>query len=84
MHLNSRAFRYFLHDVHHAYLLLHRAMQTLPPTSIPNLEPMPHPSDGQFDQPPALQPMEDQGEESAPPSPPLQQSPVEVEYSASE
>ena len=84
MHLNSRAFRYFLHDVHHAYLLLHRAMQTLPPTSIPNLEPMPHPSDGILDQHPALQPMEDNGEEAAPPSPVFQPSPVEVDDSASE
>ena len=78
MHLNSRAFRYFLHDVHHAYLLLHRAMQTLPPTSIPDLEPMPHPSDGLFDQHPELQPMEEPGEAAAP------HSPVEVEDSTSE
>ena len=86
MHLNSRAFRYFLHDVHHAYLLLHRdrAMQTLPPTSIPNLEPMPHPSDGLLDQHPALQPMDDHGEEAGPPSPVFQQPPVEVDDSASE
>ena len=56
MHLNSRAFRCFLHDVHHAYLLLHRAMQTLPPTAIPDLEPMPHPSEGIPDQPEGLQP----------------------------
>ena len=46
MHLNSRAFRCFLHDVHHAYLLLHRAMQTIPPTMVPDLEPMPLPSQG--------------------------------------
>ena len=56
MHLNSRQFRCFLHDVHHAYLLLHRAMQTIPPTMIPNLEPMPHPSEGVPDQHAALQP----------------------------
>ena len=68
MHLNSRSFRYFLHDVHHAYLLLHRALQTLPPTSIPDLEPMPHPSEGLFDQHPDLQPIDAQGDESAPPS----------------
>ena len=28
----------FFHDVHHAYLLLHRAMALLPPTLIPNIE----------------------------------------------
>ena len=84
MHLNSRAFRYFLHDVHHAYLLLHRAMQTLPPTSIPDLEPMPHPSDGLFDQHPELQPMEEPGEEAAAPSPALTQSPFEVDDSTSQ
>ena len=84
MHLNSRSFRYFLHDVHHAYLLLHRALQTLPPTSIPDLEPMPHPSEGLFDQHPDLQPMDAQGEEGAPPSSALPHSPVEVDDSNSE
>ena len=84
MHLNSRAFRYFLHDVHHAYLLLHRAMQTLPPTSIPDLEPMPHPSEGLFDQHPELQPMAENGDEAGLPSSAFPHSPVEVEDSASE
>ena len=84
MHLNSRSFWYFLHDVHHAYLLLHRAMQTLPPTSIPDLEPMPHPSEGLFDQHPELQPMEEHGDEAAPPSSAFPHSPVEVEDSTSE
>ena len=56
MHLHSRQYRCFLHDVHHAYLLLHRAMRTIPPTMIPNLEPMPHPSEGVRDQHDALQP----------------------------
>ena len=84
MHLNSRSFRYFLHDVHHAYLLLHRALQTLPPTSIPDLEPMPHPSEGLFDQHPDLQPMDEQGEEVAPPLSALTHSPVEVDDSNSE
>ena len=84
MHLNSRSFRYFLHDVHHAYLLLHRALQTLPPTAIPDLEPMPHPSKGLFDQHPDLQPMDEQGEEVAPPLSALTHSPVEVDDSNSE
>ena len=65
MQLNSRAFRGFLHEVHHAYLLLHRALQTLPPTSIPNLEPMPLHSDGIRDQHPELQPMEDHDDDAA-------------------
>ena len=39
--LDDRTFRLFLHDLHHAYLLLHRAFLQLPPTLIPNLEPMP-------------------------------------------
>ena len=56
MHLNSRQYRCFLHDVHHAYLLLHRALRTIPPTMIPDLEPMPHPSEGLRDQHDALQP----------------------------
>ena len=58
MHLTSRIFRCFLHDVHHAYLLLHRAMQTLPPMARPDLEPMPHPSEGLPDQHEELQPTE--------------------------
>ena len=84
MHLNSRAFRCFLHDVHHAYLLLHRAMQTLPPTSIPNLEPMPLPSEGLSDQHPDLQPMEDRDDDGTLASPDYHPSPVEVDDSASE
>ena len=36
-------FSNFLQDVHHAYLLLHRAFQLIPPTIVPNLEPMPRP-----------------------------------------
>ena len=41
--LDERTFRLFLRDLHHAYLLLHRAFLQLPPTMIPDLEPMPHP-----------------------------------------
>ena len=37
--LQEPVFRQFLHDVHHAHLLLHRAMALLPPTMIPNIEP---------------------------------------------
>ena len=84
MHLNSRAFRCFLHDVHHAYLLLHRALQTLPPTSIPNLEPMPLPSEGIHDQHPQLQPMEAHDDDANLASPEYHPSPVEVDDSASE
>ena len=42
--IQERVFLQFLHDVHHAYLLLHRAMALLPPTLIPNIEPTPLPS----------------------------------------
>ena len=54
--LQEPVFRQFLHDVHHAYLLLHRAMALLPPTMIPNMEPTPLPSTGIWDQPEGLQP----------------------------
>ena len=40
--LDDRTFRLFLHDLHHAFLLLHRAFLQLPPTLIPDLEPLPH------------------------------------------
>ena len=49
--LHEQVFHQFLHDVHHAYLLLHRAMALLPPTMIPNMEPTPLPSTGIWDQP---------------------------------
>ena len=42
--IQEPVFLQFLHDVHHAYLLLHRAMALLPPTLIPNIEPTPLPS----------------------------------------
>ena len=84
MHLNSRAFRCFLHDVHRAYLLLHRAMQTLPPTSIPDLEPMPHPSEGLSSQYDELQPAGVDGETPDIPSSAFPNSPFEVDDSASE
>ena len=54
--LNDGTFRAFLHDVHHAYLLLHRAFRLIPPTVIPDLVPMPHPGLEELDQPDALQP----------------------------
>ena len=54
--LHEQVFQQFLHDVHHAYLLLHRAMALLPPTMIPNMEPTPLPSTGIWDQPDGLLP----------------------------
>ena len=54
--LQEPVFYQFLHDVHHAYLLLHRAMALLPPTLIPNIEPTPLPSTGVWNQPEGLQP----------------------------
>ena len=49
-------FFFILHDVHHAYLLLHRAMALLPPTLIPNIEPTPLPSTEVWNQPEGLRP----------------------------
>ena len=60
--LGDRTFRLLLHDLHHAYLLLHRAFLQLPPTLIPDLEPMPHPCHEDLHQPAGLQPYD-----SAPP-----------------
>lgn len=54
----------FLHDVHHAYLLLHGAMSPLPPTMIPNIEPMPLPSTGAWDQPEGFLPLQEYSEET--------------------
>ena len=54
--LHELIFQQFLHDVHHAYLLLHRAMALLPPTMIPNMEPAALPSTGVWDQPEGLLP----------------------------
>ena len=54
--LHELIFQQFLHDVHHAYLLLHRAMALLPPTMIPNMEPEALPSTGVWDQPEGLLP----------------------------
>ena len=56
--LDDCTFRLFLHDAHHAYLLLHRAFLQIPPTLIPNLESMPHPCHDDLQQPPGLQPFE--------------------------
>jgi hypothetical protein len=54
--LHEPVFQQFLHDVHHAYLLLHRAMSLLSPTMIPDIEPAPLPSIGVWNQPPDLLP----------------------------
>lgn len=54
--LHEPVFQQFLHEVHHAYLLLHRAMSLLPPTMIPDIEPTPLPSTGVWNQPPDLLP----------------------------
>ena len=54
--LQEPVFYQNLHDVHHAYLLLHRAMALLPPTMIPDIEPTPLPSLGVWNQPEGLQP----------------------------
>jgi hypothetical protein len=54
--LHEPVFQQFLHDVHHAYLLLHRAMSLLPLTMIPDIEPTPLPSTGVWNQPPDLLP----------------------------
>ena len=54
--LQEPVFFQFLHDVHHAYLLLHRAMALLPSTLIPDIEPSPLPSTGVWNQPEGLQP----------------------------
>jgi hypothetical protein len=48
--LQEPVFHQFLHDVHGAYLLLHRAMALLPPTVIPDIEPTPLPSTGIWNQ----------------------------------
>ena len=55
--LNDGAFRAFLHDAHHAYLLLHRAFQHIPPTIIPDLVPMPLSGQGESEQPEPLRPI---------------------------
>ena len=54
--LQEPVFLQFLHDVHHAYLLLHRAMALLPPTLIPNIEPTPLPKTEVWNQPEGLRP----------------------------
>ena len=55
--LNDGTLAAFLHDVHHAYLLLHRALKSIPPTVIPDLEPMPGPCLDDMDQPDPLRPV---------------------------
>ena len=54
--IQEPVFLQFLHDVHHAYLLLHRAIALLPPTLIPNIEPTPLPSTDVWNQPDGLRP----------------------------
>jgi hypothetical protein len=55
--IQEPVFLQFLHDVHHAYLLLHRAMALLPSTLIPNIEPTPLPSTDVWNQPEGLRPI---------------------------
>ena len=54
--LNDGTFRAFIHDTHHAYLLLHRAFQSLPPTVIPNIAPASPLGHGELDQQDYLRP----------------------------
>ena len=54
--LNNGTFRAFVHDTHHAYLLLHQAFQSIPPTVIPDMVPAPPPGPGELDQPDYLRP----------------------------
>ena len=54
--LNNGTFRAFVHDTHHAYLLLHRAFHSLPPTVIPNIVPASPPGHEELDQPDYLRP----------------------------
>ena len=54
--LNNGTFRAFVHDTHHAYLLLHRAFQSIPPTVIPNMVPASPTGHGDLDQPDYLRP----------------------------
>ena len=54
--LNDGTFRAFIHDTHHAYLLLHRAFQSLPPTVIPNIVPASPLGHGELDQQDYLRP----------------------------
>ena len=49
--LNDGTFRAFVHDTHHAYLLLHRAFQSIPPTVIPDIVPASPTGHGDLDQP---------------------------------
>ena len=55
--IQEPVFLQFLHDVHNAHLLLHRAMALLPPTLIPNIEPTPLPSTDVWNQPEGLRPI---------------------------
>ena len=54
--IQEPVFQQFIHDVHHAYLLLYRAMALLPPTMIPDIEPTTLPSTGVWNQPEGFQP----------------------------
>ena len=55
--VDDYTFQAFLHDVHHAYLLLHRALQSIPPTMVPDLEPMPGPCLDEMNQHDPLRPV---------------------------
>ena len=54
--LNNGTFRAFVHDTHPAYLLLHRAFQSIPPTVIPNMVPASPSGHAELDQPDYLRP----------------------------
>ena len=55
--VDDYTFQAFLHDVHHAYLLLHRAFQIIPPTIVPDLELMPRPGLEELNQPEHMAPL---------------------------
>ena len=77
--LNDGTFRAFIHDVHHAYLLLHRAFQGLPPTVIPNIVPASPLGHSALDQSDPLRPasLPDAQDMVPSPSPPMEDDDVE-------
>ena len=78
--LNDGTFRAFIHDVHHAYLLLHRAFQGLPPTVIPNIVPASPLGHSALDQSDHLRPasLPDAQDIVPSPSPPMDDDDVEL------
>ena len=67
--LNNGTFQAFVPDTHHAYLLLRRAFQSLPPTVIPNMVPASPCGHGELDQPDYLRPASLPDARDIPPSP---------------